>query len=139
MPTDGRRGASLVLALDDDWESLGRLFDLLYEFDVVCLRTWPQLLRAMDRLAADFVLLADTVLHRRMTARMMVAELYRERGAKVVVLSEFARPEEVTAWREWGAIDCLPHPTKPHARALSLRRRLLGVDSVPLPHLRKPR
>lgn len=122
-----RRTAPILVAADDDWEALGRMVELMADYEVISARTWPKLRSAVERFQPDLVLMADTLRYPRMTAQKMVARLFSELRARIVVLSEFVSPDHVARWRERGAVDCLLHPTKVRGRMVALLERMFDL------------
>jgi AmiR/NasT family two-component response regulator len=116
------RSTPFVVLADQDGEASGRLMEGLPDFEVLTVRGWPRLRDAVEHLAPDLVLLADTLSDPRMKVEKMVEELYRDHRMRVIVLMEFPAPDGEARWRERGAAGCILHPTKAAARLGALKR-----------------
>jgi hypothetical protein len=109
-----------LVAADDDWEALGRMVDLMGDYEVVSIHSWPKLEDAVAKFEPELVLMADTLHYPRVSAKRMVECLFRDYDSRIIVLSEFVSPEIAAKWRERGAVDCVLHPTKVRGRMMAL-------------------
>ncbi len=127
-------GPIFILA-DDDQSAADRILSLLYPelFYIVPVTNPRHVLAYAKRLRPQAIFLADPIEFPKGGASALLKRLIDEVGAPVTVLAELWTPEVAQGWKQLGAADCLPHPTRFDQRLELVRSRMqdIALASVP--------
>jgi CheY-like chemotaxis protein len=120
----------VVLIGDDDWASVNRLSGLLGDrLYLVLASTAGEVLRYARKFKPDVIVICEALRFGRGGAEKLLPTLQREFKSKVVILSEDAEAPARSRWRELGASECVPHPTKYASRVVNLGKLIVQLAS----------
>jgi len=127
-------GPLFVLA-DDDQAAADRIASLLYPglFFIVSVTNPRHVLSYAKRLKPRAIFLADPLEFPKGGAAALLHRLVEEVGCPVVILSELWTPEGAQRWKQMGAADCLPHPTRFDQRLEVVRARMQEIALTATP------
>jgi DNA-binding response OmpR family regulator len=121
----------ILLIGDDDWEAIDRLAAVMHPcFYILLAKNAEAVLRMARKFKPAVTLLGEGLPYGKLGADALVAELSMKMGLKVIVLTEGKDERPPASWREAGASDALPHPTKYARRLLILERRIFELAHV---------
>jgi DNA-binding NtrC family response regulator len=127
-------GPLFVLA-DDDHASADRITSLLYPglFFIVSVVNPRHVLSYAKRLKPRAIFLADPLEFPKGGAAALLHRIIEEVGCPVIILTELWTPEVIDRWKQMGAADCLPHPTRFDQRLEVVRARMqeLALTAAP--------
>ena len=119
-----------VLLVDQDGDSLDRILVAIEPiFDAYSLRSPGSLLRYVQRLEPDLVVLSDRLSFRRKETPAFLAALRAEFRGPILILTDHVSEKDRALWKERGATDCVLHPTRVADRLVSLTRKILDVTA----------
>jgi FixJ family two-component response regulator len=117
--------APIFILADDDREAIERIIRMLnpdwYYIPVLEARL---IVRYARQFAVTAVFLADAIENPPAGTATLVQELRDQVGKPVVVLAESWDAARAERWKELGAEDCLPHPTRTRERMETLRAKM---------------
>ncbi len=128
------RCAPIFILADDDREAGMELACTLpADWFYVPVENPNQVERYSQRFTTTAVLLADEIAYPKGGAARLLQELIDRVGKPVIVLAGDWTPEVATKWKEMGALECVPHPTRSDQRVNRLREVIrqvvLGSDA----------
>ena len=121
IDTDQLPGPIFIVA-DDEREACGEILRQLYsEWFFIPVYEPRLVVRYAQRLATTAVLLADPINFPQGGSARLLQKLLDEVGKPVVIMTETWEPRSVDRWKQMGAHDCIPHPTRTGKRMEALR------------------
>lgn len=119
------RPAPTFVLVDDDRNALELIQRKLDpEWYYVPIWETPLVVWYASHFATTAIFLAEPIDHPNGGAVRLLQDLRDTVGKPVVILSEVWSPEIAARWKELGASDCIPHPTRFHVRMEALRSRM---------------
>jgi len=119
--------APVFILADDDRGAVERITELLHPEWFYVTVTKPRLVaRYARRLPVTAVFLAAPLEYPGGTVALL-QHLVSAVGKPVIILAEDWSSETATYWKQLGAEDCLPHPTRFNERLEQLRRKMQAL------------
>jgi len=91
------------------------------------LRNVGQIRRYVDQMEPDILVLSDRLEYRKKDIRAILADLRAEYTLPILMLVDSVTEQDRARWREWGATDCILHPTRLTDRIDAVTRKILDV------------
>jgi len=125
--------APIFLFADDDFRALDGILEYLHDEWCYIRVPAPRLVVQYARqLSVTAVFLAAPVDHPNGGAAALLRQLVDEVGKPVIVLVEVWSPKIQAKWKQQGASDCIPHPTRVTRRMHRLRSKMqdLALEQI---------
>lgn len=127
LKPEERRAPIFILADDNREAGMELACTLPPDWFYVPVENPNQVERYSQRFSTTAVLLADEIEYPEGGAERLLQELLDRVGKPVIVLAGDWTPDVATRWKQMGALECVPHPTRSERRVNRLREVILKV------------
>ena len=122
---------AIFVIVDDDAEATNRMIRLLTAEWYYIPVSQPRLaFRYAKQFATAGIFLADQLTISGGNSMQLLCQLVEEVRKPVVILAEPWSPNEIQRWKDRGAYDCIPHPTRTGIRIKSLKEKMRELSNL---------